>query len=183
MGRQLLPLLTLTLLLAVLGACGPENESETTAAPLPDTSRVDTMTVDRVLRTDDRFSTLTAGLDSTELDSILATDGPYTLFAPPDAAFDALPEGTVPVLFSERPDRLRTILAHHVVERRVSLSTISDTTTLVTLTGDSLQIASSDSIRTVGNARLLDDDIESANGLIHVIDTVLRPPEARTDGP
>jgi uncharacterized surface protein with fasciclin (FAS1) repeats len=136
------------------------------------------MTVDRVLRTDARFSTLAAGLDSTGLDSTLASDGPYTLFAPPNSAFEALPEGTLPVLLTDRLDRLRTILAHHVVASRVSLSTIVDTTTLMTLTGDSLRISPSDSTLTVGNARVLENDIETANGLIHVIDAVLRPPEA-----
>lgn len=174
------PFILVTLATA-LGACGGNDAPDTPATPAADTSAVDTMTVDRILQTDDRFSTLTASLDSTRLDSLLASQGPYTLFAPPNSAFEALPEGTLGVLMTERLDRLRTILAHHVVERRVDLSTISDTTALVTLAGDSLQLHPSDSTLTVGNAQVLEDGIEGANGLIHVIDAVLLPPEAENE--
>lgn len=174
-------ILALVLITVLLGACGQREAPESTALSPPDTTVADTMTVDRVLRTDDRFSTLTASLDSTGLDSILAGNGPYTLFAPPNAAFDALPNGTLSVLLSDRTDRLRTILAHHVVEQRVPLSSLSDTTTLVTLADDSLRIQPSDSTFTIENARILDADITVANGLIHVIDAVLRPPEAATE--
>jgi uncharacterized surface protein with fasciclin (FAS1) repeats len=173
--------LALAFIILALGACGGENTTDPPAAPPPDTSAADTMTVDRVLRTDDRFSTLAAALDSTGLDSTLASDGPYTLFAPPNSAFEALPEGTLPVLLTDRLDRLRTILAHHVVEDRVPLTGISDTTALVTLAGDSLQIQPTDSTLTVGNALVLESEIDVSNGLIHVIDAVLRPPEAEEE--
>lgn len=136
------------------------------------------MTVNRILHTDDRFSTLVSGLDSTGLDSTLASQGPYTFFAPPNSAFEGLPDGTLPILLSDRRDRLRTLLSYHVVEGRVPLTTTSAPETLVTLTGDSLQIRSSDSTLTVENTRVLENNIEVANGLIHVIDAVLRPPEA-----
>lgn len=135
----------------------------------------DSMTIDRVLRTDDRFSTLVAALDSTGLDSTLASDGPYTLLAPPDTAFAALPEGTMDVLLAERPDRLRTILAHHVVEGRVEAATLADAAPLVTLSGDSLRVRR-DSVLTIGPAEVVDDDVAVANGLIHVLDRVLPPP-------
>jgi uncharacterized surface protein with fasciclin (FAS1) repeats len=158
-----------------LVACGEEGASERG----PDTTRVnvtaDTMTIARVLRTDDRFSTLVAAIDSAQLDSTLAGRGPYTLFAPPNAAFDALPEGTVPVLLEDRTDRLRTILAHHVVDGRVSASVLADTTTLETLSSDSLRVHT-DTTLAVDNAPIVDDDIAVDNGLIHVIERVLRPP-------
>jgi uncharacterized surface protein with fasciclin (FAS1) repeats len=115
-------------------------------------------------------------LDSTGLDSVLSTAGPYTLLAPPDTAFDALPQGTVPVLLTERQDRLRAILAHHVVDGRVPLRTGTDTLVVTTLGGDTLRVQGGDSARVVGAARILDGDVEAANGLIHVIDAVLRPP-------
>jgi uncharacterized surface protein with fasciclin (FAS1) repeats len=134
------------------------------------------MTVNRVLRTDSRFATLVAGLDSTGLDSILAGSGPYTLFAPPDSAFSALPAGTVPLLMTEEVSRLRAILAHHVVEGRVSVTALSDSVVVPTLNGDSLRLYATDSSLTIGNATVLDADVEVANGLIHVVDQVLRPP-------
>lgn len=160
-----------------MAACTGE-EPSTTAAP--DTtavpSRADSMSVTAVLRTDRRFSTLTTGLDSTGLDSTLAGNGPYTLFAPPDTAFAALPDGTMPLLLTEEVDRLRTVLAHHVVNERVTRAALTDATVLTTLSGDSLRVRVTDSTVTVGSAVVVDGDVSGSNGLIHVIDRVLRPP-------
>jgi uncharacterized surface protein with fasciclin (FAS1) repeats len=161
----------------LLAACGPEEASDETRRASTDVlGGADSMTIGRVLRTDRRFSTLVQALDSTGLDSVLSTAGPYTLLAPPDTAFDALPQGTVPVLLTERQDRLRAILAHHVVDGRVPLRTGTDTLVVTTLGGDTLRVQGGDSARVVGAARILDGDVEAANGLIHVIDAVLRPP-------
>jgi len=176
--RALLVSLTVLVFVGVIGG-GCEHESSQTA-PAQDTVSVtpmpDSMTVDRVLRTDDRFSILAAGLDSTGLDSILTGSGPYTLFAPPDSAFSALPAGTVPLLMTEEVSRLRAVLAHHVVEGRVHMTALSDSAVFPTLNGDSLRLYASDSSRAVGNATVVDGDVEVANGLIHVVDRVLRPP-------
>lgn len=162
---------------SLLAACGTEEASDETRPASADVVEgADSMTIDRVLRTDRRFSTLVQALDSTGLDSVLSTAGPYTLLAPPDTAFDALPRGTVPALFTERPDRLRTILAHHVVDDRVPLRAGPDTVVVTTIGGDTLRVQRGDSARVVGAARILDGDVEAANGLIHVIDAVLRPP-------
>jgi uncharacterized surface protein with fasciclin (FAS1) repeats len=157
------------------GCGGGEQAPPSNARSAPASTTSDTMTVARVLRTDDRFSTLAAALDSTNLDSTLAGDGPVTLFAPPNAAFDDLPEGTMPVLLTERLDRLRAILSRHVVERRMPAAALARTPALRTLDGDSLRVRS-DSVLTVGPARLLEEDIRVDNGLIHVIDRVLPPP-------
>ncbi|MFB6249682.1 MAG: fasciclin domain-containing protein [Salinibacter sp.] len=163
---------------SLLAGCGSgEAPDEATRSPVELAGVPDSMTTDRVLRTDRRFSTLVRALDSTGLDSVLATEGPYTLFAPPDTAFAALPRGTVPALLAKRQDRLRTILAHHVVEGRVPLRALADTSVLTTLGGDTVRVQGGDSIR-VGTARVLDGDVETANGLIHVIDAVLRPPSS-----
>jgi len=176
--RALLASLTVLVFVGVIGGgCGHESSRE---APDRDTASVtptpDTMTVERVLRTDDRFSTLVAGLDSTGLDSILSGSGPYTLFAPPDSAFSALPTGTVPLLMTEEVSRLRAVLAHHVVEGQVQMTALTDSAVFPTLNGDSLRLYAGDSIRAVGSATVVDGDVEVANGLIHVIDRVLRPP-------
>jgi uncharacterized surface protein with fasciclin (FAS1) repeats len=133
------------------------------------------MTIDRVLRTDDRFSTLVAALDSTGLDSVLAEEGPYTLFAPPNAAFARLPEGTIEVLMAERPGRLRTILAHHVVDGRRDRAALEAAPTLRSRGGDTLRVRR-DSVLTVGPATVVEDDVRAANGVIHVLDRVLPPP-------
>lgn len=158
-----------------LVACGSGESPESASQSSGVSVEVDTMTIDRVLQTDDRFSTLVAALDSARLDSVLASDGPYTLFAPPNSAFEVLPDGTLDVLLTERTDRLRTILAHHVIDGRVAAAALADTAALTTLSGDSLRVRS-DTTLAVGASTVVDDDITVANGVIHVLDQVLRPP-------
>ena len=158
----------------LIGGCGGDKPAEA-PGDAPDLTTADSMTIDRVLRTDDRFSLLVAAIDSTGLDSILASDGPYTLFAPPNSAFDRLPEGTMEVLLTERIDRLRTILAHHAVEGRVTTTDLVDASPLTMLSGDTLR-GRRDTVLTVGAAPIVDSDVAVDNGLIHVVERVLRPP-------
>lgn len=158
-------------------ACGREEPKTPPESPPTVVAASDSMTVNSILRTDPRFSTLIAGLDSTRLDSILSSPGPYTVFVPPDSAFGILPDGTVSVLLTDRVDRLRTILAHHVVDGRLDLASLPDSGAIPTLGGDSLQVRRHDSTHAVGNADVIDGDISGANGLIHVVNRVLRPPE------
>lgn len=134
------------------------------------------MTIPRMLDTDDRFSILRTALDSTGLDSLLATDGPYTLFAPPNEAFEALPPGTMDTLLSDRPDRLRTILAHHVVEGRISTENVSTAQPVLSLSGDTLSLRQTQGSLTLGEVMIVDTNIKAANGLLHVVDQVLPPP-------
>lgn len=171
-----------TLMLAVgLGACSSDTpDASSESASLRRSVVPDSMTIPRMLETDDRFSTLRTALDSTKLDSLLATDGPYTLFAPPNEAFDALPPGTVETLLTERHDRLRTILAHHLVDGRLSTEDRSEPRTVTTMSGDTLSLRSTDTGVFVGDVSVVDGDVEAANGLIHVVDRVLPPSEART---
>jgi len=162
---------------AALGACGGEESPQGPASSaVPTAARPDTMTLDRLLRTDGRFSSLVRALDSTGFDSTLAAPGPLTLFAPPDTAFAVLPAGTLPILLTDRRERLRTILSHHVVEGRIEREALADASPLTTLSGDTLRVRRTDSTLRVGNARVLDGDVPTANGLVHVIDAVLRPP-------
>jgi len=162
-------------LAAWMGACGSNDRPVDPADSTAVAASPDTLTIDHVLRTDDRFSTLTAALDSVGLDTTLRQSGPYTLFAPPNTAFEALPPGTVETLLDERPDRLRLILEQHIVPGRAAVAERSGSWTLTTLNGDTLRLARTDTATTVRNARVLDSDIETANGLIHVIDRVVRP--------
>ena len=135
------------------------------------------MTIPRMLATDDRFSTLRAALDSTGLDSVLATDGPFTLFAPPNEAFAALPPGTIESLLADDPERLRALLARHVVQRRVSVSDQAPPQSVVTMGGDTLSLRPTRRDSAIGRAALLARNIEAANGLLHVVDAVLLPPD------
>lgn len=173
--KRLGPFLT-GLILLLVGCAESGSADRTTDAP-DLTVRADSMTINRVLRTDDRFSTLVAALDSTGLDSTLAGDGPYTLFAPPNSAFDRLPEGTMAVLLTDRIDRLRAILSRHVVAGDVTGDDLADTSVLTTLRGDTLRVRR-DSALAVGPATIVDRDVPVANGRIHVLDRLLPPPPA-----
>ncbi len=180
-GRRTLYRWALVIGLAVaMGACGGEDAPQPDAPGAGPETMADTLTIDHVLRTDDRFSTLVAALDSTGLDSTLRGRGPYTLFAPPNSAFEALPPGTVATLLNERPDRLRMLLRQHIVPQRAPVAGRSGGWALPTLTADSLRLVVTDTTVTVRNARVIDYDVETANGLIHVIDRVLRPDAPNT---
>ena len=160
----------------VVSGCEDSTNAPSTS---PDTETVlaDSTTIIRVLRTDDRFTTLATAIDSTGLDSALATAGPYTLFAPTNDAFDNLPEGTVPDLLDrENRARLHTILRHHVIARQLRSEDAADLTMMTTLEGTQIPISVDDQTLRAGSATVLDADIVTGNGIIHVIDTVLRPP-------
>jgi uncharacterized surface protein with fasciclin (FAS1) repeats len=166
------------LMIMITAGCGSDD------APSDDAGDSSTLAADSsslvdVIRSDSRFSTLATALDSSGLDSTLAAGGPYTLFAPTNNAFGRLPEGTVPDLLDrENRDRLRTILSHHVVGRRLMSQDVSDMTIIETLEGSTVPVSSDDATLRVGNATVLDADIETANGVIHVVNEVLRPPAA-----
>jgi uncharacterized surface protein with fasciclin (FAS1) repeats len=164
------------LFVGVAGCTAEAPEAASDAPSLQSASVPDSMTIPRMLETDGRFSTLRAALDSTGLDSLLATRGPYTLFAPPNEAFDALPPGTMDALLTEQRDRLRTILAQHVVEGRLSTTDAALPQQLVTLSGDTLSLRRTQDGIAVNEIALIDDNIETANGLLHVLDAVLPPP-------
>jgi uncharacterized surface protein with fasciclin (FAS1) repeats len=163
-------------------ACGNEGTESPDAAADEDraqwTTVPDTASIWSVLQTDERFSTLVAVLDSTGLDSLLARGGPYTLFAPTNTAFRRLPEGTVDDLLAERRDRLRTILRYHLLPTRVRAADVTGPDTLATLAGPDLPLRRTDTTLTAGDGvPILRADVETANGIIHVLDGVLRPPE------
>ncbi|MHC4973058.1 MAG: fasciclin domain-containing protein [Planctomycetota bacterium] len=122
------------------------------------------------------FSTLTAALESAGLVATLRSDGPYTVFAPTDAAFRKLPAGTVEDLLKpENKDRLTKILTYHVVAGRVPASEARKLHEAKTLEGSSFRIRSSHGKLNVDDATVVKADIGARNGVIHVIDTVLIP--------
>lgn len=119
------------------------------------------------------FSTLVTAVQVAGLESTLATDGPFTLFAPTDAAFDALPAGTVDALLQD-PDRLADILLYHVVAGEVLAADVVNLTSATTLQGGSITIDATDGVQ-INGADVIQTDIIAANGVIHVIDAVLIP--------
>lgn len=121
------------------------------------------------------FETLLAALEAAGLVETLQGKGPLTVFAPTDAAFEALPEGTVPSLL-ENQEQLRNVLTYHVVSGRVTAEQVVELDSATTANGQSLNIqVSDDGTVRVGGATVVQTDVMASNGVIHVIDGVLLP--------
>ncbi len=98
------------------------------------------------------------------------------MFAPTDAAFDRLPAGTVDALLKDTP-RLRSVLTYHVVPGKVTAGEVVKLDSAATVNGERLKIRTADGAVRVNNARVTKTDVVCSNGVIHVIDAVLLPPE------
>lgn len=121
------------------------------------------------------FSTLVAAVQAAELVDTLKGEGPFTVFAPTDEAFAALPEGTVENLLKpENKDQLVAILTYHVVPGKVMSGDLSDDMTAATVQGSDITIDLDDGVK-VNEASVVQADIEAQNGVIHVIDKVILP--------
>jgi uncharacterized surface protein with fasciclin (FAS1) repeats len=124
------------------------------------------------------FKTLTAALQAAGLADALKGKGPFTVFAPTDEAFSKLPAGTVETLLkSENKEKLKAILLYHVVEGRVTSGEVVKLSSAKTLNGQSVAITTHDGTVMVDNAKVIKADIAASNGVIHVIDTVILPPQ------
>jgi uncharacterized surface protein with fasciclin (FAS1) repeats len=124
------------------------------------------------------FKTLVAAVQAAGLVNTLKGDGPFTVFAPTDAAFAKLPPATVESLL--RPEnklKLQAILTYHVVPGKVYASDVLKLSGAKTVQGQQVDIVVSDGHVTVDGAHVVKADIETSNGVIHVIDTVLIPAE------
>ena len=122
-----------------------------------------------------KFSSLAASLSAADLMNTLKGAGPFTVFAPTDDAFAKLPPQTVSELLQpENKERLKGIMAYHVVARRVTTSQVIEMRSVRTVHGQTLRIESENGVR-INDANVIKADVEAANGIIHVIDSVLLP--------
>lgn len=122
------------------------------------------------------FNTLAAALTAADLVDTLKGDGPFTVFAPTDEAFAALPEGTVEMLLKpENKDQLTAVLTYHVVPAKIMSGDIAGKkANVLTVQGNRLKVNARNGVK-VDKARVVTADIETSNGVIHVIDKVLLP--------
>jgi transforming growth factor-beta-induced protein len=129
-----------------------------------------------IASTDERFTTLVSALVTAGLVEALQGEGPFTVFAPTNDAFAALPEGTLESLTTEE---LTNILLYHVVEGKFTAEQVIglDGQEVETLLGEPVTITLEDGNVVVNEAMVIITDIETANGVIHVIDMVLLPPQ------
>lgn len=122
-------------------------------------------------------STLVAAVKQAELVDVLSNAGPFTVFAPTNAAFDKLPKGTVDDLMKpENKEKLQDILQYHVFVGRLDTSTMQDGQTLNEVNGGNITVSKKDGKITINKTANIIATIPASNGIIHVVDAVLLPP-------
>jgi uncharacterized surface protein with fasciclin (FAS1) repeats len=173
--------------LMVLAACGSDdNSSDTTDAPdastpaaeveytAKDAADAGTIFVE-IASSNDQFGTLFAAVAVAELGDTLASEGPFTLFAPTKAAFDALPQGLLSkLLLPANKAVLAEILAYHVVAGKIAAADVA-AGEVATVQGENITIDTSDGVK-VNTATVTQTDFPATNGVIHMINEVLVPP-------
>lgn len=182
-ARMLAPL-SLLLLLVLVSACGEETEVENTAVVDADSALTDDLTTTTgqsivdLITSDARFSTLATALDSAGLVTTLQGAGPFTVFAPTNDAFDALPQGTLnTLLVPENRDRLRDVLLYHVHEGALQAGAVTTMASVETLQGGTVPVMAQNGEVMLGNATVVEPDVQASNGVVHVLDGVLLPAE------
>jgi transforming growth factor-beta-induced protein len=168
----------------VLAACGtqatPEPAPQPEPTPMPEPTAVPTeepemaKSIMDIAAEDGRFSTLVAAVEAAGLAETLSGEGSFTVFAPTDDAFAALPEGTVEALLADIP-ALTDILLYHVLEGAVMAADVVNLNSAKTLQGQSVDISAEGGKVMIDGAEVLITDIEASNGVIHVIDSVILP--------
>jgi uncharacterized surface protein with fasciclin (FAS1) repeats len=174
--------------MTLLGAaCGSDDDtsasSEAPASSEAESEMTDEMTITEIVAGNEDFSTLLAAVEAADLADPLAGAGPYTVFAPTDEAFAALPAGTLDTLLEPaNQDDLTAILTYHVVPGMVMAADVAPGE-VTTVNGAAFTISVEDEKVYItdgqGNqAQVTQTDIEASNGVIHVIDAVLLPPQS-----
>lgn len=121
-------------------------------------------------------TTLVAAVKAADLAETLSGTGPFTVFAPTNAAFDALPAGAVDGLLKpENKDKLTKVLTYHVVSGSYKAADLTDGMELTTVEGGKLKVSVKEGVVMVGGAKVTTADVVSSNGVTHVIDAVLMP--------
>ena len=187
MKRNTLLVIVLALVLVISACAAPETaevvteEPQPTATPLPEPTEEPTeeptpepMDIVDTAIADGRFTTLVTAVEAAGLVDALKAEGPLTVFAPTDDAFAALPEGTVDALLNDIP-ALTDILLYHVVEGKVMAEDVVELEKAMTLQGQYVDIKVEDGNVYIDDAQVIITDIETSNGVIHVIDAVIQP--------
>jgi len=192
--------------LGLLSSCGDSNKGDTmtTEAAGTESAMTDSMTmpndssrmgnpagvmVDGVAMTPDKtivenalnapsVSTLVSAVKQADLVETLSGTGPFTVFAPTNAAFDKLPKGAVAGLMKpESKEKLKGVLTYHVIAGRLLASDLKDGQELTTVNGEKIKVTIKNGTVMINDATVQIPDVVSSNGVTHVIDTVLLPKE------
>ena len=122
-------------------------------------------------------TTLVTAVKAAELVDVLSNAGPFTVFAPTNAAFDALPKGTVDDLMKpEKKEDLQNILQYHVLLSAMKAESFQDGQTLSMVNGDNITVSVKDGKVTLNNNVHIMASVQASNGIVHIVDGVLLPP-------
>ncbi len=155
-----------------LSACGSD-EADTAAEVT--TEEVSLGTIVDVAVGAGTFTSLVAAVTAADLVETLSGEGPFTVFAPTDAAFAALPAGVLDaLLLPENKAVLAQILTYHVVSGKVMAADVTDSD-VATVEGQTIKLSTMGGV-TVNGANVVQADVEASNGVIHAIDAVILPP-------
>ncbi len=153
-----------------------------TPTPTPNpTNGAGNQTIVEIAGANPDFSTLVTALEAANLVETLNGTGPFTVFAPTNAAFDALPAGALEALLQDQ-ERLTAVLTYHVAAEGYTAAEVVNMTSIRTIQGESLNVSVADGRVTVGGVNVTQTDIVASNGIIHVIDAVLVPPDTGDQG-
>jgi uncharacterized surface protein with fasciclin (FAS1) repeats len=160
------------------GACGTEKDhGQATKA----TAETNPQSILETAKAAGSFKTLVAAIEAAELTDALMGEGPFTVFAPTDEAFAALPAGTIESLLKNK-GQLASILTYHVLEGAVKAESVVGIDKAETLNGQSVMVKVSDGKVMIDQARVVTTDIVCSNGIIHVIDAVMLPKMEKKKG-
>jgi len=177
-----IPLILALVVTTILFACASDEQEVATEAattqPEPTqaatTSDAAAKSIVDIAVEDGRFGTLVTALQAADLVETLSGEGPFTVFAPTDDAFDALPEGVVAGLLEDIP-ALTDVLTYHVVSGSILAEQVVKLTSATTLQGGDINIEVNGDAVMVNDANVIIADIVGSNGVIHVIDAVILP--------
>lgn len=170
--RMAAPLAVFALIAA---ACSSDTTDTTTTTTTAAPAAAEMGTIVDVAANAGSFETLLTAATAAGLADTLQSDGPFTIFAPTDEAFAALPEGTVESLLAD-PEALAEILLYHVVAGKVLAADVVGLDSATTAQGSDVAITVNGTSVMVNDANVTATDIEASNGVIHVIDAVILPP-------
>lgn len=165
----------------VVSACAADDDAATETTVAEDTTTTEAMAeMSDILATAESagsFTTLLTAVDAAGLTETLAGEGPFTVFAPTDEAFAAVDEDTLNALLAD-PEALADVLLYHVVAGEVPAADVVTLDSATTVQGSDVEIAVDGDTVTVNGATVIQTDIQTSNGIIHVIDAVLLPPSS-----
>ena len=147
----------------------------TAVAPTATATRSEGKNIVRTATAAGQFKTLTMLLNRAGLAGTLQQRGPYTVFAPTDAAFKQVPKATLDALLRDKA-KLKAVLLYHVVSGKVTAARVAKLSSAKTLNGKSVRIRLSGSNVFVNSAKVAKADVAASNGVIHVVNRVLIPP-------